>query len=191
MNFSKRKILTGLAGVGTLVVLGALTPRAAKAVYSTPVTVYNTSAQPVLNLDVERQARIPYESNVSGQYCPAPGTSGSCFFYFTSPPTGYRLVVENVSGYFQITPGTTLPVVGYIEDAPAFHVFGGFTAQIGPLEAGGHTQAAFNNPTRFYVDAGDVILAVASTNWSNGSTQMTLSGYLESCAVTGCPEIQR
>src|SRR5690348_17988022 len=50
------------------------------------------------------------------------------------------------------------------------------------IDLGGHIQAAFSHPSRFYVDPGEGIFAVASSTWSNGSTSMVLSGYLESCA---------
>jgi hypothetical protein len=55
--------------------------------------------------------------------------------------------------------------------------------------AGGHTQAAFSQPIRFYVDGGDGVFAVVSTTWSNGASAVVLSGYLENCSVTGCPAI--
>ena len=191
MYTTKKKFFAGLAGAAGLLLIGAMAPRAAKAIYTTPVTVYNTNSQPVEGADVEKQARIPYVSSVAASNCTSNNGPGVCFFSFAPPPAGYRIVVENIAGYFQISPGTTLPVVGYIEDGnPSFRIYTAFTAPVGSLDAGGHTQAAFNNPAKFHLDTGDSIFAVVSTNWSNGSSTMALEGYLESCAITGCPAVQ-
>ena len=161
----------------------------AKGAYSTPVQVMNTSSAPAMGADVEKLARIPYESSVAGSNCPSPGNVGACFFNFAAVPAGYRLVVENLSGYFQISPGATAALMGYIEN-DAFRIKAGFTAPLGQIDLGGHIQCAFDNPTRFYVDPGEGVFAVASANWSNGSTTMVLSGYLENCSITGCPAVQ-
>jgi hypothetical protein len=143
----------------------------------------------VPNLDTEKLARVPYESTASASNCPAPGNVGACFFNFAAVPAGYRLVVENLSGYFQISPAANAPLTGYVE-TNAFKIKTAFTAPIGQIDLGGHPQCAFDNPTRFYVDNGEGVFAVASSNWSNGASSMVLSGYLESCAVTGCPAVQ-
>ncbi len=151
------------------------------------VNVANGAAAPVQVADVERMARIPYMSSV---FVNCTAGSSACFFNFASPPAGTRLVAENLSGYFQIAPTATAPVVGYVEDgSPSFTVFTAFTAPLAGLDPGGHTQAAFSQPARFYVNGGDSVFAVVSTTWSNGANTVVLSGYLESCAVTGCPAI--
>jgi len=155
------------------------------------VGVANTSANPVPTVDTERAARIPYQSAVSNATCS--GNGNACFFYFAAPPSGYRLVAENLSGYFQISPAATVPVVGYLEDITAsFNFMASFTAPLGQLDLGGHIQAAFNQPTRFYFDRTEnSLVGVVSANWSNGNNELVLTGYLENCSITGCPAIQR
>jgi hypothetical protein len=187
---NRKKVLGGGAAALTLILIGAAAPRAARAVYTTPVTVYNTNTQPVQGADVEKMARIPYLSSVTPQSC-ASGP-GACFYFFTSPPAGYRLVVENIAGYFQVSPAATAPLAGYIETGnPQFRMLGAFTAPLGQIDGGGHIQATVNQPTKFYVDASDPgFLAVASSNWSNGSSAMIATGYLENCSITGCPAVQ-
>ena len=191
MNKAKRLVAASVALAG-MFLIGSLTHHPgsqAKGAYSTPVTVMNTNANSVPNLDSEKLARIPFESTVAASGCPAPGNVGACFFLFAGPPSGYRLVVENLSGYFQISPAATADLTGYVENS-AFRIKAGFTAPRGQIDLGGHIQSAFDNPTRFYVDFGEGVFAVASANWSNGASSMVLSGYMESCAVTGCPAVQ-
>jgi hypothetical protein len=182
-----------LMGTGAVVLAGLILtlalPKAAHAIVATAVNVVNTTANPVPNLDTEKLARIPYESTAIGSNCPAPGQVGACFFSFSPVPGGYRLVVENLSGYFQISPAATAAVEGYIENN-AFRIKSSFAAPLGQIDLGGHIQAAFSNATRFYVDSGEGVFAVASANWSNGSTSMVLTGYLENCTITGCPAVQ-
>ena len=191
MTKMTRNILM-FAAAGALFLAGSLMESKgskAKGGYSTPVTVMNTNANSVPNLDTEKQARIPYESTALAANCAAPGNTGACFFNFSVVPPGYRLVVENLSGYFQISPTATADLEGYIEDN-SFRIRTGFSAPRGQIDLGGHIQATFNNPTRFYVDAGVGVFAVASAVWSNGNSEMILSGYLENCSITGCPAVQ-
>ncbi len=151
------------------------------------VNVANSATAPVQVVDVERIARVPYLSSVYHNNCTT--GPGACFFVFATPPSGTRLVAENLSGYFQIDSTVTAPVVGYVEDDPSFTLFTAFTAPLAGPDGAGHTQAAFSQPTRFYVNGGDTFLAVVSTTWSNGAANVVLSGYLENCSVTGCPAI--
>ena len=191
MTRMKKSILV-FAGFGALFLAGSLMESQgskAKGGYSTPVQVMNTSANSVPNLDTEKLARIPYESTATAANCPAPGNVGACFFNFSAVPTCYRLVVENLSGYFQISPGATASIEGYIEGS-AFRIKNSFAAPLGQVDLGGHIQAAFSNATRFYVDPGEGVFAVASSTWSNGNSEMVMTGYLENCSITGCPAVQ-
>ena len=193
MTKTKRLLITSaaLAAMGLIGSLSWHKGSQAKGAYSTPVQVMNTPASSVPNLDTEKLARVPYESTVTATGCPAPGQVGACFFFFSGPPAGYRLVAENLSGYFQVSPGATAALAGYVEtNGPAFKIKTGFTAPIGQIEQGGHAQAAFDNPTRFYIDNLEGVFAVASSTWSNGTSTMVLSGYLENCTITGCPAVQ-
>lgn len=184
---TKKKYLAGLAAA---LCVGAALPRAAKAVYTTPVTVYNTSSQPVPGVDIEKLARIPYESVAANNNCVNNGTG--CQFNFTPPPSGYRLVAENLSGYFQLSPAATVPAVGYLEDNTIFRIRTGFNAPLGPIGAAGTIPAAFNQPTKFYFDPAEgTPTAVVSATWIGAPASMTLTGYLENCSITGCPLVQR
>ena len=187
-----KRFVAASAGLAGMFLIGSLTYHPgsqAKGAYSTPVTVMNTNSSSVPNLDTEKLARIPFESTATASNCPAPGNVGACFFFFSGPPSGYRVVVENLSGYFQISPAATADLVGYVENN-AFRIKAGFTAPRAQIDLGGHIQAAFDNPTRFYVDSGEGVFAVASANWSNGASSMVMSGYMENCSITGCPAIQ-
>jgi len=185
---SSRLILSA-AALGGMFLIGSLTYHPgsqARGAYATPVTVTNTSSSSVPVVDSEKLARIPYQSTVSASSC----NTVTCFFFFSGPPAGYRLVAEQVAGYFQLSPATTIGPVGYIEDN-TFRIAAGFTAPLGQLDLGGHIQAAFNQPARFYIDPSQgAPFAVVSSNWSNGASAMILTGYLENCSVTGCPAVQ-
>jgi hypothetical protein len=175
--------------VATLVLA---TPRAAHAIAATLVQVTNTTANPVPNLDAERIARIPYESTQQPQgNCPNSNLIQACNFAFTPPPTGYRLVVENVSGWIVLANGTTLPPIAILTDVD--NTVGRTTiwSYAGILVQGSGTAilASFNQPAHAVFDAGDSGPEVAvNANWEGGTVQyMTLTGYLENCAITGCP----
>ena len=155
------------------------------------VQVSNSAAAPVPVADVARQARIPYMSSVYHNDCAA--GHNACFFQFATPPAGTRLVAENLSGYFMIDPGAAEPVTGYIETgAPSFQLFAAFIAPLGGHDVGNLQLAAFNQPTRFYVDAGQAVFSFVTSTWvTGGPGTVVLSGYLENCAVTGCPPVVR
>ncbi len=195
MNKIKTYSLSALALTG-MFLIGSLTrsrDSQAKGAYSTPVTVMNTSNEPVPAQDAEKLARIPYQSHVSGSGGCSLGTDPCSQPAFTSPPPGYRLVVENISGNFKAdiaNPGGG--VTGYLEQtggsANNFVLF--FSAPLEAPEPGGHAHAAFTQPARAYVDPspGSVLSAWLFEPWVAGD--MVLTGYLENCAVTGCPPVQ-
>jgi hypothetical protein len=187
---NRKNYLWGIALLGSMFLAGSLmrSPESqAKGAYSTPVTVMNTNANSLPVLDAEKQARIPYQSSVTVSSC----NPTNCLFFFAPPTAGYRLVAENLSGYFQLAGGVTIPPVGYVQDN-SFKVSTAFTAPLGPVDAGGHVQAAFNQPTRFYLDPGSsqvAPFAVVSSTFTNGTNSMVLSGYLENCSITDCSAV--
>ena len=189
MKLLSKIAFLAIACILIVATFAVVAPKAVKATVATFVQVVNTATNPVQSVDVEKIARTPYMSSVDNATCS--GNGNACFFFFATPPAGFRLVAENLSGYFQISPAATVPVAGYLEDgSPNFTVFAGFSAPLGQTDLGGHIQAAFNTPTRFYVNGGDNgPFAVASANWSNGNNVMILTGYLENCSITGCPPI--
>jgi hypothetical protein len=186
----KRKFFTGLAAAAGLITIGALAPQAAKAVYSSPVTVVNTNTQPVQGADVEKLARIPYQSSYRTTTCTG---LTNCFFSFTAAPAGYRLVVENLSGLFEINNAATAPPTGLIEGSSFLNVFA-FTAANGQI-FNGTIMSGINIPVKMVFDTteGNPVAFVYGNypSITGLPSTMTLSGYLENCSITGCPAIQR
>jgi hypothetical protein len=177
-------VLGGLFLVGSL--LHSRDSQAKGATYSTPVTVMNTTSQPALGADVEKLARVPFQSEATGAVC----LIDTCTYDFNKlVPAGSRLVIENLSGHFQ-TPSSS-PVTGVSGDLVTGGTHGvlHFSAPLGDsLFSSRH--AAFSMLARGYIDASDgPIFASVSAFWNTGS--LTLTGYLENCSITGCPAIQR
>src|SRR5215467_4126394 len=80
------------------------------ATYSTPVMIMNSANQPGSVLDAERATRIPYQSTVlKATAACTPTPSVACGFTFSAPPPGYRLVVQNVSGTFELSLASPVP----------------------------------------------------------------------------------
>jgi hypothetical protein len=158
-------------------------PRAAHAVAATLVQV--VTASPVPNLDVERIARVPYESTQQPQgNCPGGNVLGKCTFVFTLPPSGYRLVVENVSGSITVPVSATSPPIAVLfdYDPSGPGTAWSYTATLGqPFN--NVMQTGFNQQTRAVFDSNDTApTMIVTANWQAGVEQfMTLSGYLENC----------
>lgn len=185
-----KKVLGGLAAAAGLIAIGAMVPPSAKALASALVTVVNPSSQPVQAADVEKMARIPYQSSYRTTTCV--GVT-NCFFQFTAAPAGYRLVVEQVSGLFEISNTATAPPTGLIEGSNFLNVFA-FTAVNGQI-FNGTIMSGINIPVKMRFDNSEgspVAFVYGDYPSIQGlPSEMTLSGYLENCAVTGCPTIQR
>lgn len=162
----------------------------AKGAYSTPVQVMNTSAAPAIGVDAEKQARIPYQSTYRTTTCI---NVTNCFFQFTAAPSGYRLVVENISGIFELSNSATAPVTGLIEGSSFLNTFG-FTSTNGQI-FNGTIMSGINQSTRMVFDPSEgnpVAFVYGDYPSIEGLPSfITLSGYLENCSITGCPTIQR
>jgi hypothetical protein len=95
----------------------------------------------VPNVDVERNARIPYQSG--GECLGSP----YCVASLTTVPAGYRLVAERIS--ILITNPTGAAPVGYLTDT---------AERVLETLAGGSVAfgiAGLNQPVTAYFDAGD------------------------------------
>jgi len=162
----------------------------AKGAYSTPVQVMNTSSAPAIGVDAEKLARIPYQSSYRTTTCT--GVT-NCFFSFTAAPSGYRLVVENLSGLFELNNAATAPPTGLLEGSSFLNVFA-FTAANGQI-FNGTIMAGINTPVKMVFDTteGNPVAFVYGDypSITGLPSVMTLSGYLENCTITGCPTIQR
>jgi hypothetical protein len=188
-----------LMGTGAVVLAGLiltlLAPRAAHAIVATavsvvntpPVTVVNTTANPGSVLDADKATRIPYQSSIV-QNCGVGVTR--CQFNFTAAPSGYRLVVENVSAGLVLNGGAAAPVVSLSNPAGGSWTFTGVVGQIFDTPSGG-----FNQSVLAYFDPADgqpiVALSANFTSVPGFSQTVTLSGYLQDCTVLACPTIQR
>jgi hypothetical protein len=156
----------------------------AKAIYATPVSISNPTTSPGFVYDANAATRIPYEAKGN----PACGTN-FCSFFFTAPPVGYRLVVQNVSGRLTLT--STTPPVALLQS-------GDSVIEIGvPTSVGGNintTMAGFNQNVLAFFDPsnGGPILSVEGDFSPAAVTgQLTMiTGYLENCSVTGCQAVQ-
>jgi hypothetical protein len=169
-------VLAGLCLAGSL--LESKMSRA-QAIYSTPVSVMNTTANPAIIIDAERNARIPYESHATVN-CGV-GTS-ICQFNFTYPPAGYRLVVQNITGYLRMG-STDLPWVRFQPIGQNDLI--GITSVV--MENG---VAAINQNLLTYLDTGYTpAVSAYGTFGTSFDSNMTLIGYLENCSITGCPAI--
>jgi hypothetical protein len=190
MNSAKRYLLIALSFAICLTVFAAFAPRVAHAITATLVQVVNTNTNPVQSADVEKMARIPYQSSYRTTTCT--GVT-NCFFSFTAAPAGYRLVVTNLSGLFELSNSATAPPTGLIEGSSFLNVFA-FTATNGQI-FNGTVIAGINQPVRmvFDSDEGNPVAFVYGDypSITGLPSTMTLSGYLENCSITGCPTIQR
>jgi hypothetical protein len=170
------------------------TPSVNVANSSIPVTgtvgIGNTNSNPVQTVDVEKLARIPYQSSYRTTTCT---NVTNCFFSFTAAPQGYRLVVENLSGLFELNNAATAPATGLIEGSNFLNVFA-FTSTNGQI-FNGTIMSGINIPVRMVFDSSEgnpVAFVYGDYPSIQGlPSTMTLSGYLENCTVTGCPTIQR
>lgn len=190
MTNTQRKLL--FAGVlGALFVAGSfLQSRGsqAKGAYSTPVQIMNTSSSPAIAVDAEKLARIPYQSSRFSNSCT--GLTG-CLLTFAPPPSGYRLVVQHVSGnlwQYPLVSGTQQPAWFYV-DVGLTSVLS-VPSTVGQSTDGSIMQSVINSDVLTYIDSGSAVNGFAMGNWQPGfPVSVTLSGYLENCAVTGCPAV--
>ena len=183
-----QRILLAVAAGGALCMADSLLrSRASDGAFAYPAA--GNGRQPVPAADIERMARIPYQSSTANAGCV--GMVAGCTFLFSPAPAGYRLVVENLSGWFQLAAGAAPPVV-LLKDSSA-HAALGFTAAVGQA-VNNTVAAALNQPARAWFDPSDgSILAAVTASFPavSAAQRMTLSGYLENCSITGCPPIQR
>ena len=197
MKNRTKRFLLPCAGLAGLFLVGSLMQHRgsqARGAYSTPVSVVNTTSAPAINLSADTMTRIPYQSTVISQ-CTGSQPQNCAFSGFTACPSGYRLVIQNVSGFFNLQSGST-PLAGYMEDfdfAHGIQTFTGLNAPIGGTGFNGESFAGLNQNVLSFFDAGQfpfVVIygAFQGAGFNNG---ITLSGYLENCSVVGCPPIQR
>ena len=191
-----QRLVAASAGLAGMFLIGSLTYHPgsqAKGAYSTPVTLMNATANPGSVLENDTATRIPYQSNQIISTCS--GLQNCAFPAFTAVPTGYRLYVTNVSGFFNLQMNST-PISGYLEN---FHLpnqnFWGLNAPIGGTGFNGESFAGLNQNVNAVFDAGEFPFVVIYGNFLNGFPQaVNVTGYLLNCTAvygpSGCPAVQ-
>ncbi len=179
MKFVQR-LFTGIGALGALgMTMTILSPKV-HALAAALVLVSNTTANPVPAFTA---GRVAYQSfrNVG---CTDPKV---CFATFDPAPPGYRLVAENLSGELDvINPPGTPPRVVLQSGGIGTPIFAG-GATLGSVFSN-QTEAAFNLNIKAYAPAGaSPLLSVTGYVSMQSPMNATLSGYLENCAITGCP----
>jgi hypothetical protein len=173
-----KSVLSFCGGALALGVLILAAPRAAHAIAATLVQVTNTAANPVPNLDTERNARIPYQSTINATPC----SVGPCDFLLSTVPVGYRLVAQSVSVDVK---DTTVPQLAFLADA-TYSFTSSFSAPVYP--SGNQSHAGGTQAVTAYFDAG--VTPLVGFWGGTGTMSVALFGYLESCTVTNCAPIQ-
>ena len=146
---------------------------------SVSATVSNTASNPVQSVDVEKLARIPF------QFFNSCGGSG-CQVLINLNKPGYRTVLENVSASFILPAGTTEAPMVVVDNSSR----GGrwaLVAKLGPT-VNGQIWAGLNEKLLAYFDATDNSSIFPLGN-PGTPVLVTLTGYYENCAITGCPPI--
>jgi hypothetical protein len=187
-----RRLLMGVGAIAMVAtILSLVAPKSAHALVAALVQVTNTTANPAVTLDADKATRIPYESASE-----AAGFAGTCgatiqcqFDGFTTVPAGYRLVVQQIAatvGANSANPtpnGSFVTVTGNVGSAPVDVFTGTYITKQG--------EAVFHQSVLEYVNAGSApSLLINGDLISNESGYAIVTGYLENCAVTGCPPIQ-
>jgi len=181
MQFLKRLLMSLGTMLAAAALLAVVAPKSAHALVATLVQVANTDTNPAVTSDADRATRIPYHST---DY--ASGAAAN-FSGFAVVPAGYRLVVQQVSGFYTVSSGNPLPIVQIStlhEGVTSFPVDELATTYTG--SAGG--EAVFHQTVNVYVSAGDSPVLQLSGNTTGTSVGTAfVNGYLENCSVTGCP----
>ena len=184
MNLIK-KTVSSLGGVLLAALLiAALAPKATHGLVAALVQVTNTTSNPAATLDADASTRIPYQSyqtvNTGG------GGVIQLSASFPEVPAGYRLVIQNINSGFYITDKTFTPN-GYVTTTFApdktFPQFMGSVENFGTL-----VFSIINSSDTRYVGSGDTpIVSIQAAFYPSNTFPITVTGYLENCAVTGCP----
>ena len=167
----KNPVLTVVGGL-LLVVLAAplVAPKTVHALAATLVQVTNTSANPVINQDMDSPGRNPYYLTVT---CYSQSTN-QCVAQFPQVPQNKRLVVEYIASSLD-TPTALI--------SGEFSAPGGFVqilyTQQGNDTAGNKIYVA-SQPMLYYFEAGQsplFVMNAQSAGFNFMSGEVTLTGY--------------
>jgi hypothetical protein len=141
--------------------------------------------------DLDDRGRTAYQvvDSMAGQ-CPATFTGTPCTFTFATVPSGYRLVVQHVSGLVQFTsvPQYVEVLVNLPTGSPASEFFAPFNTYAIT------TVSEFDQQVLVYYDQGQtpfvqVNAVAAGFSGGNSTQQISLSGYLLNCLAVACQPI--
>lgn len=180
----KKHLLVAIGFTLAGMIGAAFGTRTAEAVVATLVEMVNTTANPAVTVDADKSTRLPYQSTKQFMWTsPLPGIVE---MLFTPVPAGHRLVTTNVSAFLWISSGTP-----YGSIFTSFNKTQGFPSFTGVYDGNG--SGVINQMVTRYVGAGDTPLVFFYANYAvtglGTINTVTLTGYLEDCAVTGCPAI--
>jgi hypothetical protein len=185
-----RRIIIGIGSIVVVALVFALvSPKAVRAVVSALVTVSNTTANPAITWDADKSTRIPYLSTVAVSVTAGPpGILTQFQPTFATVPAGYRLVIQNVNFNLPsqsanpVATGTICSVFLTTECFPSFT--GVYTGSQGQSYIG-------NENVIRYIQAGDApfLFFTFGSPAFNSAAIVSVAGYLENCAVTGCPPV--
>ncbi len=175
-----------------LAVIGAMMNYATPAQLANPgrgaplgsdVNVANSATAPVLAVNVNDMGRIPYQSThtittaLNGHQFASP---------FPTVPSGYRLVLQHVSGqvFFDSPTAVTVTLTVLTADTQLRSIF--------PVP----NPQAFDHSVLAYYDAGENPMVVITTDAQSFSRPtnfvgVTLTGYLVDCNIAPCAAIIR
>jgi len=167
----KHSVMTALGGL-LLVVLAAplLAPKTVHALAATLVQVTNTSANPVINQDMDNPGRNPYYQTVN---CVSQ-TTNQCLAQFSTVPPNKRLVVEYIASSV---------------DTPTAFVSGEFSAPAGFIsilhtqqgnDPAGNKIYVASQPMLYYFEAGQTpffVMNAQAGSFTFMSGEVTLTGH--------------
>jgi hypothetical protein len=186
MNFAKRiSMFVGFVALAVACVL-LLAPKTTHALVAALVQVTNTTANPAVIQDADKATRIPYQSNYTYPATDA-GVVGYTVSSFAAVPLGYRLVIQNVSAFVWAESGNPIPSGSISSTSNPDAMFPSFSG----VYTGGQQDIVNANVVR-YIGPGDtpqVTLVLDALHILGGVNHVTVTGYLENCAVTGCPPV--
>jgi hypothetical protein len=172
MKFLK-PTLTLVCGLSlTILVLPLLAPKAVHAMVATLVQVTNTSANPVINRDVDSPGRSPYYQTVT---CYS-SNSNQCTAQFSVVPANKRLVVEYIAS--SVDTPTALTIAEF--DA-AGSIFIPILHTLQGNDPAGNKIYVASQPMLYFFEAGQApyyVMNAQAGGFEFMSGSITLTGYL-------------
>ena len=175
---------------GPIVTIGAPLPLPTTAAQNGVWNVGITGSPTVQNRDVEKLGRIPFQS-FRAINCPGATCSNTYLVSTSGLSAGRRLVIQHVSALFNSPMGSASAPFMDLYDyntTPKGHWY--FVGRPGPTFGSSPVKIDFtvNEDVLAYFDAGQA--PGIDVDFAPGASgNVTVTGYLENCTITGCPAI--